>query len=243
MKTVPLVALLSTIASVAAAAPPVTIQNSANTGAVGVTAGALNMGGNVASGTADSGDPVKVGCVFNSTLPTISNLQRSDCQSGPDGSIRTAMVGTGSTVKTGIGTSAAFAYGIGNTSVLPVAVENFDWNGTLIDATFTCPNSAVVNVTAGNTTQIVALSGTTVIRVCSIAVSMSAAGTAGFYTGTGTNCGTGTTALIQDMTLATGTPLQLSAGNGSLIRSSAGGALCVKAVTGNVTGFISYAQY
>lgn len=36
--------------------------------------------GNIASGSADSGNPVKVGGIFNTTLPTLTNAQRGDLQ-------------------------------------------------------------------------------------------------------------------------------------------------------------------
>lgn len=45
-------------------------------------------GGNVASGAADSGNPVKVGGVYNSSLPTFSNGQRGDLQIDSQGSLR-----------------------------------------------------------------------------------------------------------------------------------------------------------
>jgi hypothetical protein len=47
----------------------------------GVTSGTpLIIGGNVASGVADSGNPVKIGGVYNSTAPTLANGQRGDVQ-------------------------------------------------------------------------------------------------------------------------------------------------------------------
>jgi len=42
--------------------------------------GLLAIGGNVSSSTTDSGNPVKIGGVFNSVLPTIVNGQRGDLQ-------------------------------------------------------------------------------------------------------------------------------------------------------------------
>lgn len=42
--------------------------------------------GNVASGAADSGNPVKVGGIYNSTLPTFTNGRRGDMQIGTRGS-------------------------------------------------------------------------------------------------------------------------------------------------------------
>lgn len=50
-----------------------------NTVTAGV-AGLQAVGGNAASGSADSGNPVKVGGVFNTALPTLTNGQRGDMQ-------------------------------------------------------------------------------------------------------------------------------------------------------------------
>lgn len=46
------------------------------------------MSGNVASGSPDHGNPVKVGAVYNSTLPTYSTGQRADLQVGSRGALK-----------------------------------------------------------------------------------------------------------------------------------------------------------
>lgn len=209
------------------------------------TASNLNaqVQGNVASAAADSGNPVKIGGIYNTTRPTFTNGQRGDGQLDARGNFATTLCDTGGVTCTSVQNGGADGVSNGNQGVLGYN-RLVLFNGSTWDRGFTCSNSAAVNVTAGATTQIVGLSGSTVIRVCSLAISMSAAGSAGVYTGTGSNCGTGTTALIQDMTLATGTPVAMSAPvGGAIVRSSAGGEICVKAVTGNVTGVITYAQF
>lgn len=47
-------------------------------------------GGNVAAGATDSGNPVKVGGVYNATLPTLTDGQRGDLQLGPNSTLRVA---------------------------------------------------------------------------------------------------------------------------------------------------------
>lgn len=47
--------------------------------------------GNVAGGATDSGNPVKAGAVYNSTLPTYATGQRTDLQSDVKGNLRVAM--------------------------------------------------------------------------------------------------------------------------------------------------------
>lgn len=51
------------------------------------TSGDLFVVGNVASGASDSGNPVKTGAVFNSTLPVVTNGQRVDSQADSNGRI------------------------------------------------------------------------------------------------------------------------------------------------------------
>lgn len=117
------------------------------------------------------------------------------------------------------------------------------FNGTSWDRNFTCPSTATISVTTGNTTQLVALASSQIIRVCSFILTESLAGTAKFVYGTGSNCGTGTTDITAAMALATNGSLALSSGNGSLFRTIASNALCLTSATGTITGFVTYAQY
>lgn len=50
--------------------------------------------GNVGTGITDSGSPVKVGCVYTATLPTVTTGQRVDAQCNDRGAIITAVAGT-----------------------------------------------------------------------------------------------------------------------------------------------------
>lgn len=63
----------------------------------GGVAGLLGVGGNVASGAADSGNPIKAGGVYSSTLPTLANGQRSQLQSDDRGNIGVLIKGGAST--------------------------------------------------------------------------------------------------------------------------------------------------
>lgn len=104
-----------------------------------------------------------------------------------------------------------------------------------------CRFTAPVSVTAAATTEIVALTASQRIRVCNIAVSLSATGTMKFVTGTGTNCGTGTADLTSAMTLATGTPLTANAAPGQyLVEAPVSQAICITSATGNTVGWINY---
>lgn len=50
--------------------------------------------GSVASGVADAGNPIKIGGVFNTTPPTLTNAQRSDAQSFQNGALAAVISGT-----------------------------------------------------------------------------------------------------------------------------------------------------
>lgn len=115
---------------------------------------ASNLTGNVASGGTDSGSPVKVGAVYNSTKPTFTNAQRGDLQIGTRGSLAVSLFATDTTSApvgvTGNAVPAAIMYagmsnggnsvglstipnadGTGNSQVLLTAAAS--WNGSSYD--------------------------------------------------------------------------------------------------------------
>ena len=106
-----------------------------------------------------------------------------------------------------------------------------------------CDSSAVVTVSAAATTEIVSLTASRSIRVCSFSVSISLAGSAQWVTGTGSNCGSGTANLTGAYSVATGATANQGTGLGEIFKTPAGNALCLAAVTGNVTGVVTYAKY
>lgn len=203
--------------------------------------GNLTLGG-VTAGSTDAGGSTKVGGVFTTTPATLTNGQRGDLQL-----TTTQKVLVDTAVANTAGDAQGNAWGLlflSSAGSAPLAVMPQIFNGTTWDREFTCPNTAAVSVTAASTTQIVALSGTTVIRVCSVSLGISATGTVNVVTGTGTNCAT-PTVISNPIPLVTGSMwTQSAAGQGSsLFRSTAGGEICIAAATGNVTGFITYAQF
>lgn len=103
-------------------------------GAGGGGGGGGAVTGDVVSGAADTGTaPVKIGGVYNLTLPTFATGQRGDAQLDTNGNIRSRMIGI---------TSAA-ADGTSNTITQPsqpsastgfnLGVDNFIFNGTTWD--------------------------------------------------------------------------------------------------------------
>jgi len=87
--------------------------------------------GNVASGTADSGNPVKVGAVYNITAPTYATGQRTDLQADNTGNIKiTPYAGTSPLIFNGALTDAQSNTIVGN-GVTPTRPAK--WNGTTWD--------------------------------------------------------------------------------------------------------------
>lgn len=246
--------------------------------------------GNVASGAADSGNPVKVGGIYKATLPTYADGQRTELQANIKGDLNVGLGGTttgdaigatmgmfrdptasgrllgvlptnynGSTAdvvrgmqngtnSVGTGITAAGLVGQCDDTTPVAGTENSFVNGKMTCATHglqidgTCNQQAAIAVTAGSTTQIVALSGSTVVRVCMIALSIATTGTYTIVSGTGANCATPANA-TGVMNLIAGNADTIGDGTGVVYAGSAGGELCVTAVTGNVNGFVRYSQY
>lgn len=71
-----------------AGASAVNIQDGGNSITVDGTVTASNISGDVASGSADSGNPVKVGAKYNATQPTFTDGQRADMQVDSRGNLR-----------------------------------------------------------------------------------------------------------------------------------------------------------
>lgn len=101
-------------------------------------------------------------------------------------------------------------------------------------------SSVAINVTSATTTQLVALSAGKSVHVCSVAVS-SVGGTSTFEYGTGSTCGTGTTALTGAFAAASTVSL---GGGGDKFTAPAGNALCLLsgASTTATAGVVAYVQ-
>lgn len=85
--------------------------------------------GNVASGTVDSGAPLKIGGKYNATLPTFTDGQRADVQTTANGVVLTTITQGSTTANVGLVTSD----GSGNASALYVNTRGQVFNGTTWD--------------------------------------------------------------------------------------------------------------
>jgi hypothetical protein len=123
------------------------------------------------------------------------------------------------------------------------------YNGSTLDMQWYCNKVAKLSALAAATTQIVALSGTTKIYVCSAVISNNNATptTLKFVEGTGSNCGTGTADLSALMNIgATSTsPISLQYGaSGALSTATAGDALCLtSSAASSLEITITYQQF
>lgn len=115
--------------------------------------------------------------------------------------------------------------------------------GTLYGMT-ACDSSAVINVTAGSTTGLVGISGTRSTRVCGFTItSETASSTATFVQGLDTNCAIGPSNLTGALSMGVASNITHGSGLGELFKTGAGFALCLTAVTGNITGVVTYARF
>lgn len=94
------------------------------------TTGALNTTGDIASGATDSGNPVKIGAVFRTTQPTVTDGQRVDLQANARGELKTAITQNGNSAA--IATAGADA---SSNTVNTLAVTGYSkvWNGATWD--------------------------------------------------------------------------------------------------------------
>lgn len=94
-------------------------------------------GGSVASGATDSGNPIKVGGVYNSTLPTnIATGERADFQTDRNGNIRARIIGSSVTLADGVLASrGAGVMGRDEDESTPriLQIANYVSNGTTVD--------------------------------------------------------------------------------------------------------------
>lgn len=97
---------------------------------VNVTNTSLPVAGTVASGAADSGNPVKVGGVFNTTLPTLTNGQRGDLQLGSRGGLNVSLLAASGTQAATVSTQADAQAAQG---ALYVVSQNAAFNGASYD--------------------------------------------------------------------------------------------------------------
>jgi hypothetical protein len=105
-------------------------------------------------------------------------------------------------------------------------------------------SSVAINVSTATTTQLVAISASTVIYVTSFDVIAGGTGNITFVYGTGSSCGTGTTSLTGPYNLTAQAGIAKGSGIGTVLKVPAGNALCVTTSAAvQMSGSVSYQQF
>lgn len=156
--------------------------------------------------------------------------------------------GTGSPRVTLSNDSSAIAVkGEGATgSAVPSGAQYIAGNGTgNLTGIVVCDNFAKLDMTTATTTEIVALSGSTIVYVCQETIVSNGTSTVTRKYGTGTNCGTGTTSSGAAWDLTAQTGVSRGSGVGYIAKTGATGqALCyTSSAAVNVHIEIAYSRF
>lgn len=191
--------------------------------------------------------------------PAAANFQATVTQSGSNWSSNIAQIngvtplmgngvtGTGSHRVTISNDNSAIAnWGLGATgSAVPSGAQYVAGRtGANLEGFERCDSQAFLNMSTATTTEIVALTSSQSIRVCSYRLMAGGTANVKFVRGTGTNCGTGTTDVSANFPLVAQSGLAPSGGSSPIYIITASNALCVTssaAVT--VAVEVSYTKY
>jgi hypothetical protein len=147
--------------------------------------------------------------------------------------------------------SAVSGFGVGATGAAPPANASYmagigggATNG-LLTGVPVCDSQAFLDMTTATTTELVALTASQTIHICHIRVTANGATTMTFKRGTGSNCGTGTTAIDNAIELTAQTGYVAGIGFGEVLNGGASAnAVCVtNSAAVNLHVFVRYAKY
>lgn len=165
------------------------------------------VSGNAASGTADSGSPIKVGCVFNTSPPTVISGNRVDCQADTNGGVRVSLTGQVQAIADGLAAKYGFMTGTGNavgSNSGFLGVTEGLYNGTTVDVRRSIQGAAA-NGSNGLGVAAVEESGRPYTHVNSNTTVAAKAGKGFLHTLTVGTAGAAWTATLFDNTSGTGT--------------------------------------
>jgi hypothetical protein len=153
------------------------VQTVASDGTVLTSANGEMVQGSVASAATDAGNPVKVGGVYNSTLPTFTTGQRGDLEIGARGSLRTELFSAGQTISLVFGASNTDAIATGSaTAYLGLG---YVYNGSTIDRARGDINGAAVSKGLSGTRWRYTSGASPILSNTTTAVTIKTAGAAG----------------------------------------------------------------
>lgn len=246
----------------AASADVLTVQGIASMTPLLVNPGTAANWGVVTQGSTTSGQSGQLGlAAVLSAAPSYTTAQSSALNMTTAGGLRIDNASVaGTTILTGNGTTAAgsqrvtvasdsAARAVGGEGPTGSAVPSGArltgvQSGANMVAMLQASASAPINVSTATTTQLVALSASTKIYVTSFDVIAGGAGNITFVYGTGTNCGTGQTALTGAYPLTAQAGIAKGSGIGPILVVPAGNALCVlTSAAVQMSGSVSYTQF
>jgi len=199
-----------------------------------IISGLLDVQGPVAAGIAETGNPVQMGGVDPGGLARYLRSNTAGDQAPANAATANAD-GIANTNNAEVDATGA--------SVIYDRVLPYAFNGSTWDRAFSCPNTARVNATASGNNQIIALSGTTRIRICNLVGTTDAGAPLNISItyGTGVNCASGTTTLAGSFDLVTALDL-FSAAAPLTVPAAQAACLNLSAATA-FEGTVIYAQY
>jgi hypothetical protein len=212
-------------------------------GGAGLPTGTGGGGGGgssgVAQGSTTSGQTGSLTQGAVTTLaPSYTTAQTSPLSLDTSGNLRVNIQASVSAAATGSAVPSGASYvGAVSGGATPTA-------GGLLTGIIQADHSAPISISTATTTQLVAASGSTNIYVTGWDVISSGADNFQLEYGTGTNCGTGTTALTGLYNLAAQAGVARGGNLGVVYKLPAGAALCaVTTAATQMSGSVSYTQF
>lgn len=119
-------------------------------GIVSKLSGTLTVQGPIASGVANSGNPVKAAANANSSArPAVTNGQLVELQSNLNGELFTVPTGSASTTKAGFTNNTLFGFNSGGTTAAPWGMSPFIYNGATQDQIVSTTQAASLGTGVG----------------------------------------------------------------------------------------------
>lgn len=178
----------------------------------GGVAGSQGVGGLAASGALNAGNPMKVGCAFNTTLPTLTNGLVGDAQCNSFGQLDVFMIGGLNTAHTAQSLSGVTPFTAASNGGVAGFLFTTNWlyNGSSADQNV----SIVGQQAAGTGTGVNAVeqAGASFSEITSATTTAVASGAHILHAVNVNTCVSGATVKVYNATTATGTPITITCG-------------------------------
>jgi hypothetical protein len=214
----------------------VVVTGGAGSGCPGTAATPCVVGGKVAAGVAQTGNPLPGGGV------DAGGLARAIATDSVGQQAIANAVSAAATAGVSLSTRSMTDY-------LGFPIYNREipylFNGATLDLQYGCSSSVIVDDSTSGNVQIIAASGSTQIRICKASFTTAAAVNIQFTQGTGSNCASGTANLsgLYQLPVASGVFEDFMSDRAPLV-AAASQAVCLNlSTTTRTTGQVWYAQF